>query len=77
MGTSTAALAMAWVIAKGDHILPIPGTRSIAHMQQLVDGCALTLGADDIARIEAALPVGWAYGDRYSDDQWYGPERFS
>lgn len=77
MGTSTAALAMAWVAAQGEHLLPIPGTRSIEHLNQLADGCALTLSADDIARIETVLPVGWAYGDRYSDEQWVGPERFS
>ena len=33
--------------------------------------------ADDLARIEAALPIGWTYGDRYSVDQWIGPERYA
>lgn len=77
MGVPSAALAIAWVMARGDHVVPIPGTRSTAHFAQLVQGAKMSLNADDIARIEAVLPVGWAYGDRYSADQWIGPERFS
>jgi len=34
------------------------------------------LSADDMARIETVLPIGWAHGDRYSDGQWVGPERY-
>ncbi|MDC0458919.1 aldo/keto reductase, partial [Alphaproteobacteria bacterium] len=34
------------------------------------------LSPDDMGRIEAALPIGWAHGDRYSDAQWVGPERY-
>lgn len=76
MGTSTAALAIAWVLAQGDHMLAIPGTRSLAHFQQLLDGANLDLGADGLAAIDAALPPGWCAGDRYSEDQWIGPERY-
>ncbi|SEQ61881.1 aldo/keto reductase [Thalassovita taeanensis] len=77
MGVPAAALAIAWVLHQGAHVLPIPGTRSVAHFNELLRGTTLTLTADDIARIETVLPVGWAHGDRYSDDQWNGPERFS
>ncbi len=76
MGEPTAALAMAWLLAQGDHVIPIPGTRSVAHFRQLVRGTELTLGADDLAAIEQILPVGWCHGDRYNADQWVGPERF-
>ncbi|SDN51747.1 Predicted oxidoreductase [Lutimaribacter pacificus] len=76
MGVPAAALAIGWVLAQGDHVLPIPGTRSVGHFRELVQGVTLELSADDIARIEAALPVGWAHGDRYSAGQWVGPERF-
>lgn len=76
MGVPAAALAVAWVLAQGDHVLPIPGTRSVAHFRELVQGAGLVLNADDIARIEAVLPVGWAHGDRYSEAQWIGPERY-
>ncbi|MFZ7091943.1 aldo/keto reductase [Primorskyibacter sp. 2E233] len=76
MGLPTAGLAIAWLLAKGDHILPIPGTRSVSHFKQLVKGAETTLSSDDMARLDAILPVGWAHGDRYSDDAWIGPERY-
>lgn len=76
MGTSAAALANAWLLTRGDHVIPIPGTRSVAHFKECVDGAALDLTESDLARIEAVLPVGWAHGDRYSDAQWVGPERY-
>lgn len=76
LGTSAAALAIAWLLSRGDHVIPIPGTRSVAHFKECVEGAALTLTADVLARIDAVLPVGWAHGDRYSDAQWIGPERY-
>ena len=76
MGTTAAALAIAWVIHKGDHIIPIPGTRHVSHLEELVEGGKLELSAEDMARIEAVLPIGWAHGDRYSVGQWEGPERY-
>ncbi len=76
MGVPAAALAIAWVLAQGDHVLPIPGTRSVSHFRELVQGAQLQLSADDVARIETVLPVGWAHGDRYSEGQWWGPERY-
>ncbi len=76
MGTSAAALANAWLLSRGDHVISIPGTRSVAHFRECVDGAALTLGPEALARIDAVLPVGWAHGDRYSDAQWIGPERY-
>ncbi|MEM6848267.1 MAG: aldo/keto reductase [Pseudomonadota bacterium] len=77
MGTSAAALACAWTLQMGDHVIPIPGTRSVDHLRECAAGAALSLGAAEMARIEEVLPVGWAHGDRYSDGQWIGPERFS
>lgn len=76
MGTPAAALAIAWCLHRGDHILPIPGTRSVSHFKELLAGTQIALSAADMARIDAALPVGWAHGDRYSDAQWNGPERY-
>ena len=76
MGVPAAALAIAWVLAQGEHVLPIPGTRSVSHFRELVQGAQLQLSADDVARIETVLPVGWAHGDRYSEGQWWGPERY-
>ena len=76
MGMSAAALAIAWLLHKAPHILPIPGTRSVDHFREHCDGAARTLSFDDMDRIEAALPIGWAHGDRYTDAQWVGPERY-
>lgn len=76
MGTSAAALANAWLLAQGDHVIPIPGTRSVDHLRECVAGAELFLSEDDLARIEAVLPVGWAHGDRYNAAQWNGPERY-
>ncbi|MYM57167.1 aldo/keto reductase [Thalassovita mangrovi] len=77
MGMPAASLAIAWTLHKGDHMLPIPGTRSTAHFAELVKGAEVVLSDTDVVRIEQVLPVGWAYGDRYSAGQWVGPERFS
>lgn len=76
LGVSAAGLAIAWLLHQGGHIIPIPGSRSVQRFGQSVAGETLTLTADDLARIEAVLPVGWAHGDRYSDTQWFGPERY-
>lgn len=76
MGEPAAALAIAWLIAQGDHVIPIPGTKSVDHLQELLRGTELSLSSTDIAAIEAVLPVGWAHGDRYSADQWVGPEMY-
>lgn len=77
MGMPAASLAIAWTLARGEHVLPIPGTRSTAHFRDLVAGVDLPLSPDDLMAIERVLPVGWCHGDRYSEDQWIGPERFS
>jgi aryl-alcohol dehydrogenase-like predicted oxidoreductase len=76
MGTSAAALSTAWLLARSPAVIPIPGTRSPAHLAELAAGVALALEPADIARIEAVLPVGWAHGDRYSPAQNVGPERY-
>jgi aryl-alcohol dehydrogenase-like predicted oxidoreductase len=76
MGTCAAALANAWLLTRGPHVIPIPGTRSVAHLRECVEGATLNLSDEDIQRIEKVLPVGWAHGDRYSAAQWNGPERY-
>ncbi|KMW56071.1 Aldo-keto reductase [Candidatus Rhodobacter oscarellae] len=76
MGVPAAGLAIAWVLAQGPHVIAIPGTRSTQHFAEIMAAAEITLGADDLAQIEAVLPVGWAHGDRYSAAQWIGPERY-
>ena len=76
LGLPAAGLAMAWLIAQGSHVLPIPGTRHIAHLKELVAGASRKLSADEVAEIERVLPIGWCHGDRYSLGQWVGPEKY-
>ena len=76
MGVKTSSLAIAWLLHQGDNILPIPGTRSTAHLQELVAGADIKLTATDLLTIETLLPIGWAHGDRYSVGQWDGPEKY-
>jgi len=75
-GVPAGGLAIAWLLAQGDHVIPIPGTRSVEHLDELIAGVDLELSAGDLARIEEVLPVGWCHGDRYAAAQWVGPERF-
>mgnify|MGYP000276910774 CR=1 FL=1 len=76
LGISTAGLAIAWVLAQGDHVIPIPGTRSFSHFAELLEGAGRQLTPEELAAIAKILPVGWAHGDRYSAAQWNGPERY-
>ncbi len=76
MGVPAASLAIAWLTHQGNHILPIPGTRSVEHLKELAQGAAMDLSAEDLARIDTVLPIGWAHGDRYSVGQWVGPEKY-
>ena len=73
---ASASLAIAWLLAQGNHILPIPGTRSVAHLNELAAARNITVTEQMKIEIEAILPVGWAHGDRYSQAQWIGPERY-
>ena len=76
LGVPAASLAIGWVLARGDHILPIPGTRSADRLEELAKGALTPLSAAVLDDIDRCLPVGWAHGDRYNPDQWNGPERY-
>lgn len=75
-GTKPAALAIAWTLAQGDHVIPIPGTRSAAHLRENAAGAGISLGEADLAEIASLLPPGFAHGDRYSEAQSIGAERY-
>lgn len=75
-GWSTSAVAVAWTLHRGDHVLPIPGTRSAAHIRELAQAAEITLTPDELAEIETILPPGFAHGARYSDSQWPGVEQY-
>ena len=76
MGHRTSSLAIAWLLNQGEHILPIPGTRSIEHLNELAAGADIALTESDLAAIEEILPIGWCHGDRYAVGQWVGPEKY-
>jgi aryl-alcohol dehydrogenase-like predicted oxidoreductase len=61
-----AQLALAWVLARGDDVVPIPGTTTRKHLEENVAAAAIRLSREDLARIDAAAPKGVAAGDRYT-----------
>lgn len=75
-GWTVPALALAWLLDRAPHILPIPGTRGAAHLAEWLPAVDIRLNDADRAEIERLLPVGWAHGDRYSDSQLIGVERY-
>lgn len=66
-GVTAAQLALAWVLAQGEHLVPIPGTRRSKTLEENVAAVDLVLTPDDLARIEAAFPRGAAQGHRYAE----------
>ena len=60
-------LALAWVLSRGEDIVPIPGTKRVRYLEENADAVHVELSEDDIDRLEAAFPKGAAAGDRYSD----------
>ncbi len=64
---SPGQLALAWVLAQGEDIVPIPGTKRRTYLEENVAAAEVELTADELARIDEAAPVGAAAGDRYPD----------
>ncbi|KQT33344.1 aldo/keto reductase [Sphingomonas sp. Leaf412] len=64
-GASAAQVALAWLLAQGDDIVPIPGSKRRATMNDSVGAADVTLDADDLARLDAAAPRGKTAGPRY------------
>jgi aryl-alcohol dehydrogenase-like predicted oxidoreductase len=66
-GCTPGQLALAWVMAQGDDVVPIPGTKRRSYLEQNATASELSLGAEDLALLDEAAPVGVAAGDRYPD----------
>ncbi len=66
-GITVSQLALAWLLAQGDDIVPIPGTRRIERLEENLAAADVTLSADDLVRIGNILPDG-AFGARYAGD---------
>ena len=64
-GCPPAQVALAWVLSRGDDIVPIPGTKRVRYLEENVGALSLALTAGECARLDAAFPPGAASGDRY------------
>ncbi|MER6558995.1 aldo/keto reductase [Streptomyces sp. NPDC001027] len=65
-GITVSQLALAWLLAQGEHIVPIPGTRSVARIEENAGATDVTLTEADLAAIKEILPRG-GFGARYAD----------
>lgn len=68
-GCTAAQLALAWVLGRGDHIVPIPGTTRLERLVENVAAADLELTSAELAALEAAAPRGFAAGTRYEEDR--------
>ncbi|MDX6589583.1 MAG: hypothetical protein QOI84_857 [Solirubrobacterales bacterium] len=66
-GVSAGQLALSWVLAQGDDVVPIPGTKHVAYLEQNVAASEVELSDEELRRIDEAAPAGAAAGDRYAD----------
>ena len=72
-GVTAGQLALAWVLAQGDDVVPIPGTKRRRYLEENVGAAAVQLTADDLARLDAIAPPGVAVGGRYVNSAYvYG-----
>ncbi|HEY0510215.1 MAG TPA: aldo/keto reductase [Blastococcus sp.] len=72
-GVTPGQLALAWVLARGEDVVPIPGTKRRSYLEENVGAATVQLGSDDLARLDAIAPPGVAVGGRYTDSGYaYG-----
>lgn len=64
-GCLPSQLALAWVIAQGENIVPIPGTKRLKYLEQNAESVNIELSAADLSRIDEIAPKGFASGERY------------
>jgi aryl-alcohol dehydrogenase-like predicted oxidoreductase len=66
-GVTTSQLALAWVLSRGDDIVPIPGTKRRSYLEENAGAIDVELTPADLERLERVFPAGAAAGDRYPD----------
>jgi len=71
-GTTAARVALAWLLARGLDIVPIPGTKRIERLEENTGAVRVRLDTDDLRRIDATLPPGAGAGTRYPEPQMRG-----
>jgi len=64
-GVTPAQLAIRWILSRGKDIVPIPGSRSIGHLEENIAAAEIELTSEDLARIDEVAPKGVASGERY------------
>jgi aryl-alcohol dehydrogenase-like predicted oxidoreductase len=62
---STGQVALAWLLSRGPDVLPIPGTKRVAYLEDNVGAANVTLEPEDLAELEVTFPIGAAAGERY------------
>ena len=68
-GVTPTQLALAWVLAQGDDVVPIPGTKRRSYLEQNVRALEIELTPEDLVAIDVAVPRGSVAGDRYAAEQ--------
>jgi aryl-alcohol dehydrogenase-like predicted oxidoreductase len=71
-GCTPSQLVLAWLLARGEDIVPIPGTKRAAYLEENLGALAVRLDPADLARIDEAMPPGAAAGTRYPEPQMKG-----
>lgn len=71
-GVSPGQLVLAWLLAQEPDVVPIPGTRRVAHIEENIAAAAVSLTADEVAAIGRAVPPGSAAGQRYPEEGMKG-----
>jgi aryl-alcohol dehydrogenase-like predicted oxidoreductase len=66
-GITAGQLALAWVLAQGNDVVPIPGTKRVSYLEQNLAAAAVQLTAEDLAELVQAIPADAIVGDRYPD----------
>jgi aryl-alcohol dehydrogenase-like predicted oxidoreductase len=64
-GVTPAQLAIAWILSQGDDLVPIPGSKSIGHLEENIAAVDIELTPSELAKIDEVAPKGVAAGDRY------------
>ncbi len=68
LGVSPAQVALAWLLHRGEHVFPIPGCKTRAHLEENIAAAEIALAPADLQALNAAFPVGAASGTRYPED---------
>jgi aryl-alcohol dehydrogenase-like predicted oxidoreductase len=66
LGVTPVQVALAWLLAQDEHLVPIPGTKRVRYLEENVAAADVELSADQLAEIDSAVPAEAVAGDRYT-----------